>query len=151
MKIFAVYSRLNFIKKPEWLDGFRNKYNYPYTYHVTLKQPTYIQEEEIVNIKNILASLFSELKFPEHKIDIVFDKVIIDTPIMIVATDKEKVAILQGMIVKALESYNNLVKPESKEWEDDFKPHITIIDDLYAEKLEQAKLDIKEEVRCEFI
>ena len=100
---------------------------------------------------NILASLFSELKFPEHKIDIVFDKVIIDTPIMIVATDKEKVAILQGMIVKALESYNNLVKPESKEWEDDFKPHITIIDDLYAEKLEQAKLDIKEEVRCEFI
>jgi len=134
MKIFAVYSRLNFIKKPEWLDGFRNKYNYPYTYHVTLKQPTYIQEEEIVNVKNVLAGLFSELKFPEHKIGIVFDKLVIDTPIMIAATRTEEIAILQDKIVKALESYNNLVKPESKNWEEDFKPHITITDDLDAGK-----------------
>jgi len=151
MKIFAVYSRLNFIKKPEWLDGFRNKYNYPYTYHVTLKQPTYIQEEEIVNVKNVLAGLFSELKFPEHKIGIVFDKLVIDTPIMIAATRTEEIAILQDKIVKALESYNNLVKPESKNWEEDFKPHITITDDLDAGKFEQAKLDLKEDVRCEAV
>ena len=151
MKIFAVYSRLNFIKKPEWLDAFRIKYGYPYTYHITLKQPTYIQEEEIINVKNILAGLFSELNFPEHKIGVVFDKIVIDTPIMIAATDKENIAILQDKIVKALGDYNNLVKPESKNFEEDFKPHITITDDLDAEKLEQAKFDIGEDIRCDAV
>ena len=151
MKILAVYARLNFIKKPEWLDAFRIKYGYPYTYHVTLKQPTYIQEEEIENVKNILADLFSGLKFPNHRIGIVFDKLVIDTPVMIAATDKEGIDILQDKIVKTLGSYNNLVKPESKNWEEDFKPHITITDDLDAEMLEQAKLDIKEDVRCEAV
>ena len=151
MKIFAVYSRLNFIKKPEWLDGFRNKYNYPYTYHVTLKQPTYIQEDDVVNVKDILSDVFSALELPKHKIDIVFDKVIIDTPIMIATTKIGEIGILQNKIARALRSYNNFVKPESKNWEEDFNPHITLTDDLDAEKLEQAKLDIKEDVRCEAV
>ena len=152
MKIFAVYARLNFIKKPEWLDAFRIKYGYPYTYHVTLKQPSYIQEEEIANVKNILAELFSELKFPGHKIDIVFDKLVIDTPIMIAATGKGDIATLQKEILSALDSYDNsFVKPESWEWEKDFKPHITITDDLEAEKLDQAKVDLGEDVRCEAV
>ena len=149
MKIFAVYSKLNFIKKPYWLDAFRNKYNYPYTYHVTLKQPTYIQEDEIADVKNILSSVFSELKFPEHKIDIVFDKLVVDTPIMIEATEKGAIGELQDKIVKALASYNNFVKPESKDWETNFKPHITITDDLDNERLEQAKHDLGKDVRCE--
>ncbi len=151
MKIFAVYSRLNFIKKPEWLDAFRIKYGYPYTYHVTLKQPTYVQEGEILKVKDILEDLFRELKFPEHKIGIVFDKLVIDTPIMIVATKAKEMAVLQTKIVKALEGYNNFVNPVSKDWEEDFSPHITISDDLNVEKLEQAKLDLGEDVRCEAV
>ena len=149
MKIFAVYSRLIFTKKPDWLDAFKNKYNYPYAYHVTLKQPTYIPEDEIENVKNTLASLFNKVKFPEHKIDIVFDNLVIDTPIMIEATKKGEVGTLQDKVAIVLKSYNNFVNPGSKNWEEDFKPHITISDDLDAERLEQAKLDIQKDVRCE--
>ena len=149
MKIFAVYARLNFTKKPDWLDGFIIKYNYPYTYHVTLKQPMYIQEEKIANIKNILTDFFNKFELSEHKIDIVFDKLVIGSPIMIEATDKREISILQDKIVTALKSYTNFVKPESKDWEEDFKPHITITADLEGEKLEQAKLDIGNDVRCE--
>ena len=99
--------------------------------------------------QDILSGIFSGLELPKHKIDIVFDKVIIDTPIMIVATKIGEIGILQDKIVAALRSYNNFVKPESKNWEEDFKPHITITEDLEGEKLEQAKLDMGEDVRCE--
>lgn len=149
MKIFAVYSTLSFTKKPDWLDAFGDKYNYPYTYHVTLKQPTYIQEDEIINVKNILSDIFSEPMFPERKIKIVFDKLVIGTPIMIVATEKGEIGILQNKIVIVLGNYNNFVKPESKNWEKDFKPHLTITTDLDGEKLEQAKRDLGKDVRCE--
>lgn len=149
MKIFAVYSTLNFTRKPDWLDGFGNKYNYPYLYHVTLKQPTYIQENEIVDIKKILTRFFEEATFPQHKIDIVFDKLVVGTPIMIESAENKEINILQHEIVTALKGYNNFVKPESKSWEENFKPHLTITADLEGEKLEQAKRDLGKDVHCD--
>ena len=36
-KIFSITVEMDLIVKPDWLEGFRKKYDYPYKYHLSLK------------------------------------------------------------------------------------------------------------------
>ena len=52
-KIYAVWAKINLIKKPDWLSKYRKKYNNLYPFHVTLKQPCFIDNKKFNEIKNI--------------------------------------------------------------------------------------------------
>lgn len=157
MKIFAIYCNIQLTKKPDWLDDFKNKYNYSYDYHITLKQPTYIEEDEIKNVQNILSNIFNELKIPNGQISLTFNKVITDTDkqgkslIMLNAEENGEINALQKKIVLALKNYSNFFYPESEKWENGFNPHITIADELNDNQLKQAMDDIGNNVECEAV
>ena len=154
MKIFAVYARLNLTKKPEWLDDFRAKYDELYDFHVTLKQPCFIDENQIIELKKILAKLFSESIVENHKLDIVFDRIVFEGVeskgmyVMIQATNIDEISQLQNRVKSALSLYKSYVKPEFEEYENNFKPHITIGRKLNSEMFLQAKTYFKENYVC---
>ena len=59
------YAKVELTKKPNWLDDFRSKYDEPYEYHVTLKQPCVIEEDLIPEIKAKLNTFFWRHCSPE--------------------------------------------------------------------------------------
>jgi len=154
MKIFGLFSNVTLAKKPVWLDAFRARYDEPYEYHITFKQPCYVQKEMISELKNKLRNFFSVQNFPEHQTDVVFDRLGIrpDAPkggcIMIYAQRNPTLMKLQQDLREALIEYQNYLKPESSQWERDFKPHITIARHLSPERLEEAKRDLQEDLIC---
>ena len=79
--IFAVYARVKLLKKPDWLDDFRIKYDEPYDFHITLKQPSFIDEKQIPLIKEKLDHVFSNFSLSSHKINIIFNEKIIDNEV----------------------------------------------------------------------
>lgn len=146
MKLFAVYADLELLTKPSWLDAFRAKYDKPYPYHVTLKQTCYIEEAQIVALKQRLSSFFKTLRIPDHAIALEFDHILIDTndgSIMVSCTKDSLITNVQKDLVKALSSYNHYYEPQSEAWEQDFHPHITIARELTPELLNQAKTELE--------
>lgn len=152
MKIFAITGNVILTQKPEWLDTFREKYDKPYEYHVTLKQPCFIQESEFAGMKTKLDSIFESRSY--STIDLTFNSIKIDTKdpldicIMINSPMGGAIHALQNLIVAELSTYKNYCKPESADWEQNFQPHITIARDLNAIQLEQAKQDLKDDLAC---
>lgn len=155
MKIFAVYAKLDLVKKPDWLDDFRLKYDKPYFFHLTLKQPCFIEEPEIPVIKDKLSKFFDELILPNHAINLIFDELITEKVegkgfyIMIGARRNEDIFKLQSQVKGILVNYKNYKEPETKAYEDNFKPHITIARQLNGNKFSQAKTDLKNDYTCE--
>jgi hypothetical protein len=74
MKIFAVYSDVKLTRKPAWLDAFRARFDELYEYHITLKQPCFIQDEQIPGLKGKLKDFFAKSGIHDHYIDIAFDR-----------------------------------------------------------------------------
>lgn len=157
MRIFAITTNVVLTKKPAWLDEFRRKYDKPFEYHVTLKQPCYIHEKELPKLKVTFTEfVFNWPKF-EHGIKIFFNRIKIDTTvegemcIMIKAKKNLELIKLQKKLLTQLNSYTNYVKAESKAWEENFKPHITIARNLSSQILAKAKTDLLKDYRCEGI
>ena len=105
-------------------------------------------------MKKILAKLFSESIVENHKLDIVFDRIVFEGAenkgmyIMVQASNTGKISQLQNRIKSALSIYKSYVKPEFKEYEENFKPHITIGRKLNSEMFLQAKTYFKENYVC---
>lgn len=140
-KFFAIYANIKLTKKPEWLDGFRTKYDKPGDYHVTLKQHCFVEEGKISNIKQKTFDYFASQNIEGHKIELVFDDLAVDpkddgTTIMLRAHDVPVLVNLQKGLCVALTEYNDYVKPIAQEWEQNFAPHITIASNL---SMDQAK------------
>jgi len=149
-KIYAVWCKVNLIKKPDWLDEYRKKYKNLYPHHVTLKQPCFIDESELKDIRSIVSGVLDKINFQNHKIKLVFEKVIADKEdksIMLMAENNSILMDLQYKIRTALRDYNDYCKPETEEYENNFKPHLTItgdVDDIFDE----AVKDVGKNTKC---
>ena len=51
MKVFYITLDFDLQKKPLWLDHFRELYDEPYDYHITLKYLTFIENKETAKLK----------------------------------------------------------------------------------------------------
>ncbi len=79
MKLFALYSKAHLIEKPAWHDAFCKKYNPSSTgYHVTLKQPCYLKEEDAPKVKALLTDPFNSTPVPSHEIVLNFNDLVLD-------------------------------------------------------------------------
>jgi len=155
MKIFAVYAKVELTKKPNWLDDFRSKYDEPYEYHVTLKQPCVIEEDLIPEIKAKLNTFFSNLKTPNHKMVLTFNSLNVpmvspdDICIMINATKVDEIKELQKNILSTLSEYNSYLDIKYKAYEENFQPHITIGRKLDQQSYAMASKELKDDYICE--
>jgi hypothetical protein len=77
-KIYAIYCTVELTKKPDWLDKFCSTYNRPHPLHITLKQMAYIDDIELTEIKAILEDILERTKISSKKLQIVFDKLVLD-------------------------------------------------------------------------
>lgn len=156
MKIFAVYARVELIKKPDWLDDFRARYDEPVEYHVTLKQPVFIEEDKVQDVKNKLEKFFSSLEIYNHEILLTFDSLQIslytpDICIMINASNIDEILKLQRDILSTLKEYNQYCEIKRKAYEENFKPHITIAQKLDEQKYLNAKKELEQDYTCKGI
>lgn len=158
MIIFAITTNIEFIKKPNWLDSFCNKHNkIEYEFHITLKQPCIIQENQIVSIQNIISEYI--LKKASKQIEIDLNKLYIDASesalsisngcIMIEAEKSDDIKKLQKELVEVLSDYKDYQTPKVKSYEENFKPHITIASDLNKEEFELAEEDLQDDFMCQ--
>lgn len=139
MKTIAIFCKVIIEPKLDWLDSFRAKYDEAYDYHITLKQACYVDESSVADIKAKLEQVLNSVQIPNHQIEIEFDTLSANPVgndgmcIMLNASDSPAIVGMQKQITTALAEYDNRRRPESKIWEENFKPHITI-----GRKLETA-------------
>jgi 2'-5' RNA ligase len=152
MKIFAVYGRLNLTRKPEWFDAFRAKYGTTLEYHVTLKQPCFIEDAQIPDIKEKLNHIFGNFTVQGHRIDMIFDRLYCEKDAIMVRTKEiGPIMDLQKQIRDILKDYDRYVAPELKTYEYNFHPHVSIVLDLTPEQYAAANKGLKPDYRCEGI
>jgi 2'-5' RNA ligase len=157
MKIFAVYAKVKLTDPPAWLDSFRRKYDDPYDYHVTLKQPCRIDDSAVPEVKRKLSDLFGQMEPLRSEIRLLFDTVCADTDrpagacIMINCYGAGRLHDLQQKIVAALAGYTDYVKVGSGRWETDFQPHITVARHLSPARYAAAMKELPESYQCEGI
>jgi 2'-5' RNA ligase len=154
MKIFAVYARVKLLKKPDWLEDFRMKYDEPYDFHITLKQACFINEKQIPLIKEKLKKVFSNFSVPNYRINLIFDKKVVDDKIkddacIMLFTENKEIRNLQKVIKSSLSDYKNYYEPKLEEYENNFNPHISIARDLNSKTLSKAISEIKDDFICE--
>lgn len=151
-KIFAVWCKVELTKKPAWLDDFRLKYDLPYEYHVTLKQPCYIEENDFKKVKLIMDNLF--IKYLKTKnITLNFTKLELDSDlddsfIYILSEKNQELERIQKIIVKELKDYSEYEQTKNREYEENFRPHITIARKLDNVRFKQAQSELKNDYMC---
>lgn len=136
MRIFAVTADVELTRKPEWFDGFRARYDEPYPLHVTLKQPSRVEEADVEGLKKEVADFFAPLKKAETPLRIRFDRMNVsirshqDICVMLEATESGALPDLHAGIVAKLGTRYPYRKEEYRGYEEDFHPHVTIARDL---------------------
>src|SRR3989344_8198091 len=78
MKIFALYIKIKLIEKPEWFDGFLNKYFEPVDLHITLIQPRYVDEQQINDLESRITEIIKNISIGEIDKKLFFDKLVIE-------------------------------------------------------------------------
>ncbi|MDO8489887.1 MAG: 2'-5' RNA ligase family protein [bacterium] len=150
MKIFALYTTIALTKKPDWLDGFMEKYQ-PRGLHVTLKQPCLIEEENIDDLKQMVAQFFSH--YGSGRLEVVFDEVVynkdVSGAIMVCARNADTLVRLQKDLCLSLSKYSRYVELRRKEYEVNFRPHITIGDEITEEDYVSSLSFLKNGCLCE--
>jgi 2'-5' RNA ligase len=153
MKIFSIYTTVSLVDKPKWLEVFRNKYNQVYDLHVTLKQPCYIEEHQLSDVKEKLAKFFEDDLISGHEIQVHFTKLSTDNTdpidgVIMIEAQNQILTDLQQSITSLLSDYKQYYEPASEEWEHNFKPHITIASNLTHETFRLAKEDLPKDYSC---
>lgn len=154
MKIFAIYSSIHLTQKPDWLEPFYAKHNSSPAYHVTLKQSCFLEESDIKDVKDKLSTFFRSFVVPEHAITLTFDHLVMNAEIdsqntiMLQAEHNPVIHQLQQGILSTLEAYKDYVYQESKEWEENFNPHITLAADLSPTEYTSAQKELGPDHLC---
>ena len=154
MKIFAIYSNVELVEKPDWFEDFYCKYNNSPKYHVTLKQSCLVEESDLQDIKDKLSTFFRNFHTPNHQIALTFNKLILDTEnnqtrtILLNAEYCPKIYELQAGLIAVLKDYKNYLWKECKEWEKNFKPHLTIASDITKKQYEAALEEMGSNIHC---
>ena len=149
MKIFQISSNFILKKKPEWLDGFRKKFDEPYPYHITLRISTYLKKEDINSLKDDIREVIEG----HEPMKVVFDRVEYGRSekgerIMIMAQANEALTRLHDEISGKVSKYGKHIKKEYREFEDNYEPHVTIARHMSKSKLKEAKKELKD-IKCE--
>ncbi len=143
IKIFAVYGRVEILDAPNWLEAFREKYNTPYDYHVTLKQPCYFHERQLQDIKNSIRKALVGFDLPDNQLSLHFDSLRadrLDGSIMIMAGANTLLGSIQRSITSQLGQYQSYISAELERYEKNFEPHITIAYNLGSRFSEAVSL-----------
>jgi 2'-5' RNA ligase len=150
MKVFWVSLVFDLQKKPSWLDSFREVYDEPFDYHITLKYATYIENKETERLREKTKRIADEtiplvVLFDNY----FFDKTTTGNLIMIAAQPNEELYILQEKVVSRLTVFGKNIKPYYQGFEEDFKPHITIARKLTENRFLEAKEQIRKPILCQ--
>ncbi|MBI2064960.1 MAG: 2'-5' RNA ligase family protein [Candidatus Yanofskybacteria bacterium] len=154
MKIFALYIKVRLVKKPEWFDEFLEKYFEPVDLHVTLIQPRYIDEKQIDDLQSRVIKTINNISIREIDKKIFFDKLIVDKEsdgkyiFMLNAKENNFLIDFQKELRATLEDCNAYLDNSNKEYEIDFKPHITIATDLDNSRKEEAEKYFVSDYKC---
>ncbi len=150
MKVFAVTTNLILVQKPDWFDRAREKYNQSFDLHITLKQPCFIEDEEISKLKEKLLHFFQLYKFNSTTLS--FDKVVFDKEesgwTIMLSCESDEIRTLQKQICQELSSYTNYVNTETEEYEKNFVPHMTFATDLSDSQYEEIKSVFSDQYQC---
>lgn len=133
MKIFAVYLRLNLTTKPEWFDDFRSKHSSTSILHITLIQPRYIDESKIQDVKDRITKVLGENIFKVEDKKIFFDVTKLewdedDTGYILMSFIRENQSVfkLQKALVDVLREFDTYCSETTREYELNFRPHLTV-------------------------
>lgn len=136
MHIFAVTADVELSRKPEWFDAFRAEYDEPYPLHVTLKQPSLVEDGDVEGLKKEVADFFAMLEKAETPLRVRFDRMSVsvrsreDICVMLDATESGALPDLHAGIMAKLGTRYSYRKEEYRRYEEDFHPHVTIARDL---------------------
>lgn len=131
MKIFALYLRLNITQKPKWFDDVRAKYSSNSILHITLIQPRHIDENRIDSIKEIVKDTLEQVSTTDQDKRIVFSKTELeedegDYILMSFFEENKFIRDLQKDLREKLEEFNDYCDDKTREYELNFRPHLTI-------------------------
>lgn len=155
MKIFALYIKLDLVKKPDWFNEFLKKYFELVDLHVTLIQPRYIDEKEIDNLQSKITKIVENLSLREVDRNLYFGQLVIDKEsdgkyiFMLNAKENNFLINFQKELRESLENYSEYVDASTKEYEINFKPHITIAVNLDVSTKEEAEKYFVSDYMCE--
>ena len=150
MKMFSLALEFELEEKPSWLDGFRIQYDGPFNYHLTLKHPTYIKESELPKLHREVRSIAQASKAMTLAFDqYFFNKTETGSLIMVLAKPHKDLLHLQAMVVGELRTFGETWKPYYDDFENNFKPHITIARNLSNGEFQKAKRALAEQIYCQ--
>lgn len=150
-KIYTVYCTVKLDDSHEWLEAFRAKYDRQHPFHITMKQPAYIDDKDLPKIKSRLEEILYELPSSVPKIRLTFNNLQIDEHdaddgmawIYVFAGERNKLLDdLQKHIRDELGAYSSYQFKNSSIYERDFNPHLTIGGHLNSQMLEEARIDL---------
>jgi 2'-5' RNA ligase len=149
MKIFYIAAELELASKPKWLDKFRKKYDEPHPYHITLKNPCWVDKKDISKLK----SLFFKITEDKRQLKIKFSRLKIAQTdngyvIMVGNETDESIRKLQKEIAKTFSQFGKHIEQKYTSFEKEFEPHITIARRLNSEGLEKARKELSGLVEC---
>ena len=134
MKIFALYLRIDLTIKPAWFDRVRGAHASRSILHITLIQPRYVDESQIGELKNRVDRVLSVLKYNAEDKKIFFDRTEIEKKedgqylfMWFIKRSKFIVDLLKKL-VEELKIFNNYCNEVTKEYESNFRPHMTVAD-----------------------
>jgi 2'-5' RNA ligase len=144
MKIFALYIKIQLIDKPTWFGEFIEKYFEPVTLHVTLIQPRYVDEEQVQALQSLVREAVKKFSTFGYDKKVVFDSLDVEKEsdekftFMLGTRNNDFINNLQKELRISLEKYDTFVDEAHKEYEINFRPHITIAIDLDEKTKEEA-------------
>lgn len=154
-KIYAIYGTVDLIDLPMWLKGFREKYDKPYDFHITLKQMAYIDVSELSRIKSSFEEILKMTPFPQKRMRLEFNRVELsehDTDddrgyIYVFADQRNRLLdASQKLIREKLSDFSNYYFKDSRTYELDFNPHLTIARSLNARMFTQAVSELPKQI-----
>lgn len=116
------------------------KYNPNWDPHITLKQPRLSEEEKIEELTQRVAMFFSQYAKGNFQ-EIIFDQIVSQKElgsIMALAQKNEDLLTLQKELCANLSQYKNYQNAINQTYEENFKPHLTLADELTPEKFAES-------------
>lgn len=152
MKLFGVFAHVELTDQPAWLGPFRAKYDEPYEPHITLKQLTWVEDQEVAGVKRIMTEVMHEFVSPQHEIRLAFNELVLDpadpanpltgNTIMLKTSQASTLVELQHRLRSAFSRFGTFDKPHAQSYEENFVPHQTIARHISDEQFVQAQKEL---------
>ena len=155
MKIFAVYFKIKLTKKPNWFDEFRDKFKGTFILHITLIQSRYADEAEIAPVKAKITEVLRGQHFSEEDKNMIFDEFVSSLEsdgkyaYMLMAKRNDRLMAFQRALQDALKGYERYCDETTREYEVNFKPHLTLGNGVTLDQRAEADTYFSSDYACE--